>query len=1092
MISKAVCASASGALAYFEAHLNVADYYAASEEIDRGQFIGRVAERLGLDGAVVTRERFTAFVECDLEALGAVSGRPCTSEIKYIEFTYSAPKAVSVVAALDDRVKGELYAAAKEELNWFETLVDVRDRRGSLVDLEITKPTGEMIAALFRHETSRTNDPDFHVHALIGNVTWDEERQRYLALHYGRMHELRKTLDARIHNNLAARMAKLGYHVEAAAAGFGLKEVPADALALFSERGNQVKTVKALFKRGYTPAQLHKALVGLPEDEKRRLLAKSDLLVEKMGRPESKPRQVIDHVMDQQAVTLTRPKKVAIASQTLREDVGKRLEKAGLVAEKPALSAVNVELNREEAIIQGTQIAFEKQSVVRLELLHGEIIRLAPGVVSNELLMEQLRDDRRFMIRRVDGHELVTTKEILSEEKTLLTTIVRGLDRREPLTPNYEPPASLVATEQRLEELLAQARARGEELTRAQAEQWLNQFAAIHQYVCTSADHYLNIRGGAGTGKSFSLEILVGESQRAGRPVFLCAPYGEQARVVLRNEAARIEAAGAPDVARAFAQANTVDALIVRARQDSELLHGADIYVDEAGLLDTPKALALVREAERAGARVIFQGDTEQMAAVGRGQPIKLLQEELQLGMHVPRASISRRQLRSEDKKLAADLSSGDDSKFADAVQKMMDRGMVCETAPDVAIEEVAKEIVEARAAGQEIVAVSSVHRISDALAERIHSLHLEKNGSDGQSFLDVHLKRELQPAELKSSQFYRVGDVVEFKDKGSGAIVRAPVASVLPNAVVVVAREHQSRQIPLTQVRAVFDSSRIERGSGETLLLQEKIKQDTRVFEKGSRQIISAVKDGTVHFKSGLKLSVTDGRVRQGDCLTDYKAQGLKGMQVRGIEDNGSASSMANKEAFHVKGTRHVDNLKLHVENKSLYVELIQRSNIKCSALHLERQPVAPAVVPLAPRVDNATLVMKAFQWGKEFTARFSLQKVAEQVRSQLARFEAIRSRVVEVPAQTVEGKEAAQEKTTPAVKPAMQEKQSLIQKVVEHPPRIKQPFKVTQAVKEIVKESLPEKLLPKLAPKKIIPKPSQRHFPDPPPHRQGPSLGL
>jgi hypothetical protein len=93
-----------------------------------------------------------------------------------------------------------------------------------------------------------------------------------------------------------------------------------------------------------------------------------------------------------------------------------------------------------------------------------------------------------------------------------------------------------------------------------------------------------------------------------------------------------------------------------------------------------------------------------------------------------------------------------------------------------------------------------------------------------------------------------------------------------------------------------------------------------------------------TVHFDSGLQLRTNDGRVRQGDCLTDYKAQGIKGAEVRGIEDNGSAMAMANKEAFHVKGTRHVQNLTLHVENKGLYVEAIQRSNVKFSALELER----------------------------------------------------------------------------------------------------------------------------------------------------------
>ena len=182
---------------------------------------------VGTSEAAVTREKFAAFVQCDMKGLGADSKRQRVSEIKYIEFTYSPPKAVSVVAAVDDRVKVELYAAVKEELRWFEQQVEVRDRRGNLANEEVTKPTGKMIAALFQHETSRTNDPDFHVHTLIGNVTWDEERKGYFAVHYGRMLELRKTLDARIHNNLAARMGGLGYHVETAPSGFGLKEVSA-------------------------------------------------------------------------------------------------------------------------------------------------------------------------------------------------------------------------------------------------------------------------------------------------------------------------------------------------------------------------------------------------------------------------------------------------------------------------------------------------------------------------------------------------------------------------------------------------------------------------------------------------------------------------------------------------------------------------------------------------------------------------------------------------------------------------------------------------------------------------------------------------
>jgi conjugative relaxase-like TrwC/TraI family protein len=296
MVSRAVCTSAKGAVKYFDVHLNVADYFAEGQTVDRGVFIGKVAERLGLEEKPITREQFAAFARCDLKGLGAESKRQRASEIKYIEFTYSPPKAVSVVAAVDDRVKGELYEAVKEELRWFEKQVTVRDRRGELANEEVTKPTGQMIAALFEHETSRTNDPDFHVHALIGNMTWDEERKGYFAIHYGQMLGLRKTLDARMHNDLAARMGRLGYEVETAPSGFGLKEVPAPALEMFSERTRQVETVLALLKRGYLPKQIKAVFKGVSEDEKRKMLAQgADKLRERMGRPQARPRLEVDY-----------------------------------------------------------------------------------------------------------------------------------------------------------------------------------------------------------------------------------------------------------------------------------------------------------------------------------------------------------------------------------------------------------------------------------------------------------------------------------------------------------------------------------------------------------------------------------------------------------------------------------------------------------------------------------------------------------------------------------------------------------------------------------------------------------------------------
>jgi hypothetical protein len=293
---------------------------------------------------------------------------------------------------------------------------------------------------------------------------------------------------------------------------------------------------------------------------------------------------------------------------------------------------------------------------------------------------------------------------------------------------------------------------------------------------------------------------------------------------------------------------------------------------------------------------------------------------------------------------------------------------------------------VEGRTIGKEVVAVSSVHRISEALSDRVHELHVKKTGCTNQALLDVHVKRELQPAELLSSQFYRVGDIIEYKHEDS--IIRAPVVSVMPDTLKV---ENDEKAISLRQICSVFELSRIERGPGEKLLLQEKIKQGDRTFEKGSRQTIAQVKGHVVHFESGLFLNANDGRVRQGDCLTDYKAQGIKGAEVRGIEDNSSAMAMASKEAFHVKGTRHVQNLILHVENKDLYLEAIQRTNVKFSALQLERLPDSPPRTTAVPTVDKGSLLLKIRTWGREFLSRLTNQKEAEQVRHHISRFEAL-----------------------------------------------------------------------------------------------------
>jgi len=118
--------------------------------------------------------------------------------------------------------------------------------------------------------------------------------------------------------------------------------------------------------------------------------------------------------------------------------------------------------------------------------------------------------------------------------------------------------------------------------------------------------------------------------------------------VTLRSEG---EKATRPDVAQAFREANTVAWLLNKARFSPafrESLKGSDIYVDEASLLDNQSMLGLLILARESDARVIFQGDTQQLQAVGRGQPLAMLEKELGFGMHVGRIDVTGANFRSK------------------------------------------------------------------------------------------------------------------------------------------------------------------------------------------------------------------------------------------------------------------------------------------------------------------------------------------------------------------------------------------------------------------------------------------------------------
>jgi hypothetical protein len=129
--------------------------------------------------------------------------------------------------------------------------------------------------------------------------------------------------------------------------------------------------------------------------------------------------------------------------------------------------------------------------------------------------------------------------------------------------------------------------------------------------------------------------------------------------------------------------------------------------------------------------------------------------------------------------------------------------------------------------------------------------------------------------------------------------------------------------------VAAVYSKTNLERGAGESLLLTEKIKQNGKIYENGSRQTIASIEDGKVSFESGLELDLQDGRLRQGDAVTTYKAQGASRTEMIRVEDNRSLNAMANREDLHVAFTRHRATARMFVQDIEVLRKAANRSII-------------------------------------------------------------------------------------------------------------------------------------------------------------------
>ncbi|HFV6353331.1 TPA: MobF family relaxase, partial [Escherichia coli] len=166
MMSIAQVRSAGSAGNYYTDKDN---YYVLGSMGER--WAGRGAEQLGLQGSV-DKDVFTRLLEGRLPD-GADLSRMQDGSNKHrpgYDLTFSAPKSVSMMAMLggDKRLIDAHNQAVDFVVRQVEALASTRVMTDGQSE---TVLTGNLVIALFNHDTSRDQEPQLHTHAVVANVT---------------------------------------------------------------------------------------------------------------------------------------------------------------------------------------------------------------------------------------------------------------------------------------------------------------------------------------------------------------------------------------------------------------------------------------------------------------------------------------------------------------------------------------------------------------------------------------------------------------------------------------------------------------------------------------------------------------------------------------------------------------------------------------------------------------------------------------------------------------------------------------------------------------------------------------------------------
>ncbi|NJL21323.1 MAG: relaxase domain-containing protein [Leptolyngbyaceae cyanobacterium SM1_3_5] len=227
------------------AHYYEQDDYYTHKEVSQfaAYWHGKGAKTLGLTGAIAPSD-FQTLLSGYSPQGRCLHAKPIDSgnHRAGTDYTFNAPKTVSIAALVqgDDR----LVLVHDQAL---QTALDVKESRYAQARVwnaerkcQVKVVTGNLISAVYRHETNRNQDPHLHSHDADLNAT--QVGVRWRAVANERAVENQKLLGQIYQNDCAFGARQLGYEIEPRPHGqFELKGYAPEAITAFSTRRQEIE-----------------------------------------------------------------------------------------------------------------------------------------------------------------------------------------------------------------------------------------------------------------------------------------------------------------------------------------------------------------------------------------------------------------------------------------------------------------------------------------------------------------------------------------------------------------------------------------------------------------------------------------------------------------------------------------------------------------------------------------------------------------------------------------------------------------------------------------------------------------------------------